>query len=92
MQAVFDYIDTHQEEFIERLRTLLKQPSVAAHSLGIQETAEMAADAINVLGLGHADLLSTGGSPVVYARLEGTGPRTLNFYNHIDRYGTMNPV
>jgi hypothetical protein len=84
MRAVFDYIDAHREEFIERLRALLKQPSVAAQSLGIAETAGMVAEAINALGLGHADLLPTGGSPVVFARLEGTGPRILNFYNHYD--------
>jgi acetylornithine deacetylase/succinyl-diaminopimelate desuccinylase-like protein len=84
LQAVFDYIDAHQEDFIERLRRLCQQPSVAAQSLGMQETAEMVAQSINALGLGHADLLPTGGFPVVYARLEGTGKRILNFYNHYD--------
>src|SRR5262249_398126 len=71
--------------FIARLQRLLRQPSVAAQSLGMQETAEMVAGAINDLELGHADLLPTGeGFPVVYARLEGEGSGILNFYNHYD--------
>lgn len=84
MRAVDEYIDAHREEFIERLRALCMQPSVAAQSLGMRETAGMVAASINALGLGHADLLPTGGFPVVYARLEGNGPRILNFYNHYD--------
>ena len=47
MQAVFDYIDAHQEKFIERLRTLCQQPSVAAQCLGMRETAAIAAEFIN---------------------------------------------
>jgi hypothetical protein len=47
IQAVFDYIDAHQEEFIERLWTLCQQPSVAAQVLGMQETAATVAEQSN---------------------------------------------
>jgi len=83
--AVFDYIDAHTDTFITRLQTLCRQPSVAAQSWGMTETAGMVARLIDDLGLGEAQLLPVReGFPVVYAKLTGATGKTLNFYNHYD--------
>ncbi len=85
MAAVNDYIDAHADTFIARLQTLCRQPSVAAQSLGMTETAQMVAGLINGLGLDAAQILPVReGFPVVYAKLPGAGTKTLNFYNHYD--------
>ncbi len=85
MQAVYDYIDAHAAEFTERLQMLCRQPSVAAQSWGMAETAAMVKGHIDALGLGEAELLPVReGFPVVYAKLPGAGTKTLNFYNHYD--------
>ncbi len=84
MQEIFAYIDAHADDFTRRLQTLCRQPSVAAQNFGMTETADMVKDCIDALGLGTAKLLPTGGAPVVYAKLAGTGTKTLNFYNHYD--------
>lgn len=38
LQKVLDYIDAHREEYIEELRQLCRQPSLAVTGEGIPET------------------------------------------------------
>ena len=38
LAPVFAYVDQHAEEFVERLRSLCRQPSVSAQNLGLNET------------------------------------------------------
>ena len=37
MQNVYDYIDQHADEYVEFLRTLVRQPSIADTGEGIRE-------------------------------------------------------
>ena len=39
MDDLFAYIDDHADEYVESLRRLLQQPSVAAQNVGMAETA-----------------------------------------------------
>ena len=83
MNDVFQYIDQHADLYVERLRLLCQQPSVAAQGYGVAECAEMVKTMLD--GLGAAtQLLPTGGPPVVYGELAGRGDRTLSFYDHYD--------
>jgi acetylornithine deacetylase/succinyl-diaminopimelate desuccinylase-like protein len=77
------YIDAHVDSFIERLRTLVNQPSVAAENLGIEECAALVAEMLREQGH-HVEVMPTGGSPVVYAESEGRADKTLIFYQHYD--------
>ncbi|MBI3660258.1 M20/M25/M40 family metallo-hydrolase [Candidatus Acetothermia bacterium] len=83
MDKVFRYIDDHAEEFVERLRNLLHQPSVAAQSLGMEPCAQKVRAMLEGIGA-KTQLLPTDGFPVVYGELSGQGAKTLSFYNHYD--------
>ncbi len=82
MKDVFDYIDAHRQEFVERLQWLCRQPSIAAQNIGIRETAQMVAQLMEKIGI-RTELHATDGAPVVYGGV-GTRPRTLLIYNHYD--------
>jgi len=77
------YIESHLDGAIADLIRLCRQPSVSAQSLGLVETAELVATMLEEKGI-RAELLSTGGPPVVYGEAPGRSPRTLLFYNHYD--------
>lgn len=69
--------------WIEQLGRLCAQPSISAQRLGIDECAELTATMLREQGF-TAEILPTGGSPVVYGVCPGRGERTLLFYNHYD--------
>jgi acetylornithine deacetylase/succinyl-diaminopimelate desuccinylase-like protein len=83
MQDIFDHIDQHADEYVERLQTLCRQPSIAAQDEGMAETADMVAASLRRIG---ADVrtLPTGGFPVVYGAIPGRSSKTLSFYDHYD--------
>jgi acetylornithine deacetylase/succinyl-diaminopimelate desuccinylase-like protein len=83
MQDVYDYIDRHAYEYMEQLRALCRQPSIAAQNEGMIETADMVT---TLLGRISSDvrLLPTAGFPVVYGAIPGRSSKTLSFYDHYD--------
>jgi acetylornithine deacetylase/succinyl-diaminopimelate desuccinylase-like protein len=83
MQDIFDYIDQHADEYVERLQTLCRQPSIAAQDKGMAETADMVAASLHQIGA-NVQTLPTGGFPVVYGAIPGRSSRTLSFYDHYD--------
>ncbi len=82
MKDVFDYIDAHRQEFIERLQWLCRQPSIAAQNVGIRETAQMVAQLMEQIGV-RPELFATDGAPVIYGAV-GNHSKTLLIYNHYD--------
>src|SRR2546425_2745567 len=82
MKDVFDYIDAHRQEFIERLQWLCRQPSIAAQNVGIRENAQMVAQLMEQIGV-RPELYSTDGAPVIYGAV-GNHSKTLLIYNHYD--------
>ena len=71
------------EYWIEQLGRLCAQPSISAQHLGIDECAHLTATMLNEQGFA-AEILPTGGSPIVYGERGGQSERTLLFYNHYD--------
>ncbi len=69
--------------WIEQLGRLCAQPSISAQRLGIDECAELTATMLREQGF-SAEILPTGGSPVVFGEAAGRGDHTLLFYNHYD--------
>jgi acetylornithine deacetylase/succinyl-diaminopimelate desuccinylase-like protein len=84
LSDLFSYIDEHRDEYIEQLRTLLRQRSVAAQNDGMGETAEMVRTMLADAGAEPRLVEIAGGFPVVYAELRGASSKTLSFYNHYD--------
>ncbi|MEM2591796.1 MAG: M20/M25/M40 family metallo-hydrolase, partial [Thermofilaceae archaeon] len=83
MERVFSYIDAHRDEFLERLKTLLRQPSVAAQNLGMEACAKLVQQMLDQVGF-KTQIFSTDGFPVVYGELEGETDKILMFYDHYD--------
>jgi acetylornithine deacetylase/succinyl-diaminopimelate desuccinylase-like protein len=82
MQAFYDYLDSHREQFLAELKQYLAQPSIAAQNKGMQAMAELAQARLEARGF-QVQILPTGGQPVVYGEL-GDGPKTLLIYDHYD--------
>lgn len=83
MERIFDYLEEWFEDYLEELKRICRQPSVAAQNLGMAETAQMVKELLEGIGA-ETQLIETGGYPLVYGELRGRGERTLTFYNHYD--------
>jgi acetylornithine deacetylase/succinyl-diaminopimelate desuccinylase-like protein len=84
LEPVFQYVDAHATEYVERLRTLCRQPSVSAHNLGLLETAALVEDMARAAGATTQRIELEGGPPIVYGVVRGSGQRTLQLYDHYD--------
>ena len=82
MQAFYDYLDAHHDQFLAELKQYLAQPSIAAQNKGMLEMAALAKQRLEARGF-KVEILPTGGQPVVYGEL-GDGPKTLLIYDHYD--------
>jgi acetylornithine deacetylase/succinyl-diaminopimelate desuccinylase-like protein len=83
MQDIYDYIDQHADEYVERLRALCRQPSIAAQNRGMAKTADMVMALLRQIS-DDVRLLPTAGFPVVYGAIPGRSSKTLSFYDHYD--------
>jgi acetylornithine deacetylase/succinyl-diaminopimelate desuccinylase-like protein len=84
LAPVFEYVDEHADEFVERLRVLCRQPSISAQQVGLRETADMVEAMARSVGAETEQIELRDGPPIIYGRLPGTGPRTLQLYDHYD--------
>jgi acetylornithine deacetylase/succinyl-diaminopimelate desuccinylase-like protein len=77
------YIDSHLDDSLGELARLVAIPSVGAQNRGLPECAALVADLLRARGF-EAEVLPSGGAPVVFAERAGRSNRTLLFYNHYD--------
>ncbi len=86
MQAYFEYLEAHRQDFLEELIALCRIPSISTepeHQPDMQAAAEYLAESLRALG-GEVRLLTVEDShPYVFAEL-GEGERTLLIYDHYD--------
>ena len=81
---VFAYVDTHRQEFLDRLIDYVRRPSISAHGQGIGKVAAYIADVMQRIGL-QTCILPTAGWPMVLGeRLDVTGGPTVLLYGHYD--------
>lgn len=84
LAPAFAYVDAHADEFVERLRELCRQPSISAQNIGLLETAERVEQLARNVGAATQRIELEGGPPIIYGRIDGSGPRTLQLYDHYD--------
>ncbi|MDM8520626.1 M20/M25/M40 family metallo-hydrolase [Anaerolineales bacterium HSG6] len=84
MQPFLEYINQHQDQFIDELKPFCAQPSVSATGEGLLDMAEMVRQKMLDLGA-EVQMLTPGpdAPPIVYTTL-GSGSKTLLIYNHYD--------
>ena len=84
LDALYAYVDQHEERALGLLEKFAAQPSISAQNLGLEEMADLCRRSMEEYGV-PAQLMGTdGGPPVVYGELRGTSDKTLLFYNHYD--------
>ncbi len=77
------YIESHLNASLDELARLVAIPSVGAQKRGLPECAALVAELLRARGF-DAEILPSGGAPVVFAERAGRSDRTLLFYNHYD--------
>ncbi len=79
-RAVFARIDERLEADIGRVQEFVRQPSISAEDLGIRECAALLREYFTAIGCDPAEIVETGGHPVVYGERWVGAPRTLLIY------------
>jgi acetylornithine deacetylase/succinyl-diaminopimelate desuccinylase-like protein len=75
------YIRENLDKSMAELSRYCSQPSVAAQNWGLAECAALTAEMLEARGF-SAEVIPTGGAPVVYGERHGRSNKTLLFYNH----------
>lgn len=78
--AVYDYIDANLDDHLAALQRWLRQPSISAQNIGIQEMAEMLRQDLADLGFAEAELVPTDGHPGVWGYYDAGAESTLVVY------------
>lgn len=84
MPALKEIARTQTAPALDRLRTLLRQPSVAATGEGIGECAVLVRRMFEDAGARVSVHQHDGASPIIIAAFDGAADRTLLFYDHYD--------
>ena len=85
--TVLPYVNTHMDDLISDLQTLIRQPSVSAKNEGIEECAILVQSLLEKSGISSQILrLKEGIAPIVYGEIKSkkNPSKTLLFYNHYD--------
>jgi acetylornithine deacetylase/succinyl-diaminopimelate desuccinylase-like protein len=82
--AGFDeHVRAHTRQYVDELKALIRQPSVSAQKIGIEETAQIVLARAKKSGVGARIERVPGGPPTVIGEA-GSGKRTLLVYDHFD--------
>jgi acetylornithine deacetylase/succinyl-diaminopimelate desuccinylase-like protein len=85
LQKVFDWIDSHRDEMLRDLQSLVRQPSVSAQKLGLEDCANLVVDLMQRDGLDARAYPLAGGPPVVIGNMPGlVSQKTMAAYAHYD--------
>ncbi len=98
LKKIYQYIDDHFDEHVERLQKWIRQPSISNSGEGIQETAEMVKGFFDELGCQQTRIYDTGttewglpGNPVVYGKCDEGAKETLVIYWQYDTMPVTQP-
>jgi len=84
MRDVFDHIDRHAQEYVAELARLVRQPSIAAQGVGLEECARLVAEMLGEAGARVRVFRLPGAAPLVYGEFPGRSRKTLLVYEHYD--------
>jgi acetylornithine deacetylase/succinyl-diaminopimelate desuccinylase-like protein len=87
MKEIYEWVDAHKDEQVEELQELLRQPSVSAQQIGLDECADLLMEQMHRNGLSTARRIPVPGGPdLVYGTQSAADPdaKTLLCYGHYD--------
>lgn len=82
--AIYRHIDANLDRHVANLQRWLRQPSVSAQSVGIEQMATMVRDDLKNMGFKEAELVPTDGHPGVWGYCDAGAPKTLMVYMMYD--------
>ena len=85
LKQALDYVSKNKDSFIRDFRTLLKQPSVSAQGIGIEDCARIVRKQMESAGIKTKILPEKNGNPVVVGEVRSKlSSKTLLIYGHYD--------
>ena len=88
MDTALTYAETHADQFVDELETLLRIPSVSTDSAyddEVERAAAWLADHLDGIGMEHTEIIETDGHPLVYAEhITDPAKPTVVVYGHYD--------
>jgi acetylornithine deacetylase/succinyl-diaminopimelate desuccinylase-like protein len=79
-EAIYDHIDTNLPAHLESIQRWLRQPSISAQNIGIEDMAELLRQDLEDLGFSNSSLVPTDGHPGVWAHYDAGAEKTLVLY------------
>ncbi len=81
---VLGYTKLTLNDFIDKYMSFLKQPSISAKNIGVNECALLLRDLMEDMGI-YADVVQSKGNPLVYGEVKSQeSDKTLLIYSHYD--------
>jgi acetylornithine deacetylase/succinyl-diaminopimelate desuccinylase-like protein len=80
LAAVYAEVDRRHDETVRLLQEWVRQPSIAAENLGMQEGCTLTVRLLRDAGFQKADRISTDGQPGIFATLDAGAPRSVGLY------------
>jgi len=77
------YVEKNIERYIDEVVRLCSQPSVSSTGEGVVDCANLVGELLSEHGIENT-IFKTDGNPIIVGRVQGTGDKTLLFYNHYD--------
>ena len=78
--AIFKYIDDHQDEHVANVQRWIRQPSVSWDNIGIRECADLVAQSYRDLGCSEVEIVEGKYHPGVWAVYDAGAPATVHNY------------
>ncbi|HLW53411.1 MAG TPA: M20/M25/M40 family metallo-hydrolase [Candidatus Angelobacter sp.] len=82
--AIKAEIAKRHDEALQRLRTWIKQPSIAAENRGVNEGCELTMEMFRQAGFQQVTKIPSDGQPGIFATLDAGAPKTLGLYYMYD--------
>lgn len=79
-EKIYDYIDANLDRHVGAIQRWLRQPSISAQNVGVQEMAEMLRLDLEDLGFAESELVQTDGHPGVWGYYDAGANKTLVVY------------
>lgn len=77
---VYAHIDANLDSHLQAIQRWLRQPSVSAQNIGVQDMAEMLRSDLERMGFAESELVPTDGHPGVWGYYDAGADRTLVVY------------
>jgi len=85
MEQVHKYIDDTFGQYLDTIKSFLRQPSISASGEGVRECAALLRDIMTESGI-RTEIFETEGNPMVYGEIlsKNKNAKTVLFYGHYD--------